>query len=339
MAQERLQAYAELSAPRLCLDLRADFHTGHLKHAVHVMRLASLKSRFSTLPKRGVPFLVVCDGDELEQVAHVFVPPERWAIVGILGIDAVSAPESTHPCFPISRKAFQTWAEAHGLWTSAHDPHLLFSPAKIVERALQRWDGPFDASILDVGCGAGRDVTFLLAEGRRKGQAWKVTALDRWRAALDRARLLLEDNQLTNGPGAHAEALLPVTILENGQLQLDQQTFSLVDAPLPRETYQLILFVRFWHMPLLQNLPTRTAPGTMVVLSHFVHEPHKITVPQYGTFVPYDSPPPSARIQPNDIDTLLNVWNQSQRWIQVDNRIEPVEDGRPVQSVLLQRVL
>ena len=197
---------------------------------------------------------------------------------------------------------------------------------------------PHDACILDMGCGAGRDVTYLLVEGCRRSAAWRATAVDRWRAALDRAALLLRDNNLTEGPGAHADALLPMSVLDDGQVQLDGRRFAFADAPLPHAAYALILLIRFWHKPLLEALPVRTAPGTRVVLSHFVHAPEQIDVPHTATFAAYDSPPPSARIQPGDVDTLLAQWNERQSWHIIDNRIEPVEDGRPVQSVVLQRL-
>lgn len=344
MACAALSAQYARPAPHLCLDLRQEVAHGRLAHAVHVPGLAALKPRFSTLPRRGVAFLVVCDAEELAQVAHAFLPRERWAIVGIVGVAASDAvpddalPDAPHPCTTLSHAAFQGWAEAHGVWSRDAAPHLLFSPAPVVARVLGLWDdAPQHAAILDVGCGAGRDVVYLLVAGRRRQAAWRATLLDRWRAALRRAELLLADHALLQGPGAYAEALLPTAVLNTGALQLDGCTTAWQDAPLPCATYDLILLIRFWPRPLLDALPSRTALGTLVVLSHFVHAPPKLGLPG-ACAASYATPPPAARIQPGEVDALVSRWNVHQRWEFVDNRVEPIEDGRPVQSVVLRRV-
>lgn len=357
MALDALGAYAR--GRRLCLDLRgADaFLAGHLAHAVHVERVAGLRARFSTLPARNTPFLVVCEAEDLVQVAALFVPPERWKVT-VLGVDAIEVPPCAHPCFALPTHELETWARSMQLWRTeserqCHDdaPHLLFSPAPVVARALDAWKAPHDATILDVGCGAGRDVTFLLTEARSRDAPWRATLLDRWKAALQRAAILLDDNRLLGqaekemrgleGPapdaGPFAEAILPFTILDDGRIQHDTAVpwSSLL---LPHSAYDLILLIRFWHRPFLEALPARTAPGTLVVLSHFVHEPQNVDAEHCGTFLgTYDSPPPPARIQPGDIESLLSLWNESGTWIVVQNRIEPIEDQRPVQSVLAQR--
>lgn len=353
-----LDAYARGS--RLCLDLRGGdaFRAGHLAHAVHIERVGGLKARFSTLPARNTPFLVVCEAEDLAQVAALFVPPERWAVT-VLGVDAIEVPPCAHPCFVLPTHELEAWARSVQLWRTEsergrHDdaPHLLFSPAPVVARALDAWNAPHDAAILDVGCGAGRDVTFLLTEARSRHAPWRATLLDRWKAALQRAAILLDDNGLLGkaekdmrgleGPapdaGPVAEAILPLTILDDGRIQHDTTTVPWSSLPLPHPAYDLILLIRFWHRPFLEALPARTVPGTLVVLSHFVHAPHNVDAEHGGTFLEtYDSPPPPARIHPGDIESLLSLWNESGTWTLVQNRIEPIEDGRPVQSVLAQR--
>ncbi|WFD42630.1 hypothetical protein MPSI1_001276 [Malassezia psittaci] len=327
------------SSPRLCLDLRADFDQGHLKGAVHIARLDALKSRFSTLPKRGVPFLIVCDGDEFHRVAQAFVPAERWNILAIIGIDADKLPESPHPCYAMSLQALRSWGLSYSLWSEGEDDHanLLFSPAPVVERFLECWEPQQNETILDIGCGAGRDTTFILTRGRCRGAAWRATLLDRWRQALKRAELLMNDNNLVHGPGCHAEAFLPLNIMQDGQLQLDGHCTTLQQANLPQAYYTLIVMIRFWHIAFLYTLPSRTAPGSFVVLSHFVHEPNTFLDTKSKEYSDYDSPPPSARIHKHDFDKLIKSWNATQSWHIVDHRIESIEDGRPVFSVVLHR--
>ena len=68
---------------KLCLDLRsrAHFDAGHIRHAVCIEGLEALRTRFSTLPPRHVPFLVVCHAHEAEQVCSAFVPKDRKRVV------------------------------------------------------------------------------------------------------------------------------------------------------------------------------------------------------------------------------------------------------------------
>lgn len=348
--------HAWLGGARLCLDLRSDaaFAHGHLAHAVHVPGLAALKARFSTLPARDTPFLVVCDGSACAQVASVFEPAARWACT-VFGLDAQDVPVGAHPCFALAHATLAQWATDAGVWRTGDDaerPHLLFRPAPAVERLGHYMDTiPRDAAVLDVGCGAGRDVTYLLRHAQHTGAHWRVTALDRWRAALARAALLLNDHRLL-APGAHpaypstaargppwADALLPYAVHADGHVIEDTRTVPLAEAALPHAAYDVVLLIRFWHVPFLQALPARTKVGTYVVLSHFVHDPiHVKGAQHHGVFLTtYDAPPPAARIAPDAIASLVAQWNTAGCWDVVDNRIEPIEDGRPVQSVLLRR--
>lgn len=358
---------------RRCLDLRAAerFARGHLAHATHVDGAASLRPRFSTLPPPGLPFLVVCDAEELDHVARVFQPPERWAIHAIIAVrsadtSAFLAPPSdaSHPCFVVTDAELAQAARHSGVWRSApaqartHDdsPHLLFRPAPAVARVAEVVEQRRLASVnvLDIGCGAGRDITYLLARARASGSncVWRATALDRWKAALERVRLLLSDHGMlatsTDSSGALCDAVLDAVVEQDGKVRRAPYGPLALDAfastCLPHRQYDLVLFIRFWHLPLLRQLPTLVAPAGLVVLSHFVHEPHSVGVPcDAHVLSEYASPPVDARIHPGDVELLLEGWEKAvgrsePSWRVLENRIEAVEDGRPVQSVLIERI-
>lgn len=145
---------------------------------------------------------------------------------------------------------------------------------------------------------------------------------------------------------------------------------------LPHEAYDLVILVRFLPRALLlRTVPRWVKPGGLVVLSHFVQVPvshanstegrHGMDMQASGEqdFEVYDSPPPAGRIQPGEIDALLASWNahsateinindkdvikdatsngtQAQaraRWEIVEDMVERIEDGRPVQSVIIRR--
>lgn len=320
-----------------CLDLRgADaFRSGHVAHAVHIDGLDALKSRFSTLPAPGVEFAVVCDGERAAEVARVFQPSGRWRIrlIGVgagIATRAPAPPDVPHAITILAPHDFEAWARAHGGWRSGDrgaddEPALLFDPAPIVARATAHLLARAErAAILDVGCGAGRDLTYMLAQARAHGLEWRATALDRWRAALERAAQLLHDS----GLGGRCDGIVCARVGDDGAL-----------GALPCGVYDVVMLVRFWHAALLARVPALVAPGGMVVLSHFVHRPHDaesaVVAPVTAE---YDSPPPEARVQPGEIARLVASWNASGgTYTIVDARVEPVEDGRPVHSVIIRR--
>lgn len=318
-----------------CLDLRSafEFGCGHVAHAVHIDGLEALRSRFSTLPAPGVEFVVVC-GPDAHQVANIFQPPARWRIAEVVGVvdeaeHAAGSAVPPHPVRLLTRAAFHAWADEHGGLrcgterSSDDEPHLLFDPAPIIARTTAYLDRSH-ISILDVGCGAGRDLTYMLTQARAQGKVWRATALDRWRAALERARQLFDDNGLLH---SHCDGIVCAKVSDDGTLT----------AELPRSVYDVVIMVRFWHVAFLERLPQILAPGGILVLSHFCHEPHKAGRVVSPVRAEYDSPPVDARMQPGDLERLLEHWNGQGAFCVVDSCIEPVEDGRPVHSIVIQR--
>lgn len=344
------------SDPRLCLDLRRRdrFDAGHIEHATHVDGVAALRHRFSTLPPRGVQFLVVCEEEQLGDVAHIFQPPERWDIAMIAAVcESVHVREhaATHACFSVSldelsasaRAASIAWRPSAPQRTSDPDdyPYLLFQPAPVVRRAVQRIlreRGDASLRVLDVGCGAGRDLAYVLTEARRHAVPWRATALDRWRAALKRAQLLLEGEGFA--PAADApccEAVICATVDAEGEFRgieaLAGDASSFAD-----QTYDVVLLVRFYSAPLLQRMPALVLPGGYVIFSHFLHEPARVDVrADADVLTDYASPPVDARLHAGDISRLHAHWNTCAHFDLVENCVEPIEDGRPVQSVIFRR--
>lgn len=190
---------------KLCLDLRsrAHFDAGHIRHAVCIEGLEALRTRFSTLPPRHVPFLVVCHAHEAEQVCSAFVPKERWHIVGVIGVGDAHALTALHPLAYASLADLIRLAASIDAWIEPPTPdipHLLFTPAPVVSRVVHQLiesRGSDPVTLLDLGCGAGRDVTFALVLAQRTStRRWYATCVDRWRAALERAAQLLADYAL-----------------------------------------------------------------------------------------------------------------------------------------------
>lgn len=330
---------------QLCLDLRAraDFEAGHVKHAVWIDGLPALKTRFSTLPPRGAPFLVVCDAWHAGDVARAFVPPERWAIVAVVGVgDAHDSQPACHPLLytPVTELAHH--AASSGLWATQDDaPALLFEPAPVVRRVVDFLLPRPALSILDLGCGAGRDVTYALVHARAASRSWRAVCVDRWRAALDRAAQLLADHNLMppSRSSSLCDGVCACDVLDDGRVReahAEPVPFRAWAASLPHAEYDTVWLIRFWPRGILPVLPTIVVPHGLIVLSHFVQEPDA-AIPTRGTpLSTYDSPPIDKRIQPGEVRSLLSQWSQHGPCQVLDECIECVEDGRPVHSLVVR---
>ncbi|WFD18009.1 NAD(+) synthase (glutamine-hydrolyzing) [Malassezia caprae] len=337
-------AYCALERP-LCLDVRprTAFAQGHLRHAVSIDGLGALRTRFSTLPPRGVPFLVIGADADLVQT---FVPCERWAIVAIVLVDtdvpASLREHATHPVHVLRTAALRHLAAER--WTCEDDAALLFEPAPVVARALAHLPTA-PLTVLDLGCGAGRDLAYALTECRRQQRVCRATGVDRWRAALRRAALLMEDLHVDAGDQV-CEALLAYDMLDDGRIRPVRDagapepaacTLDAWAAHLPHARYDAVWVVRFWPRALLRALPQLVRPGGLLVLSHFAHAPAD-DVPRRGApLAAYASPPVEHRVHAHEIPSLLAHWRTHYGPCEVlEQCIEPVEDGRPVQSVLVR---
>ncbi|KAE8189422.1 hypothetical protein CF336_g5735, partial [Tilletia laevis] len=167
--------------------------------------------------------------------------------------------------------------------------------------------------------------------------------------------------------GASAYALA----LPHGQNPQDSQHAN--TAATPPEPFDLIILVRFLPRTLLWDRPdtihalvrrgngerSASDPGDLrggfFLLSHFVvPEEAEATTLTAGQPVRriYDAPPEPARLQAGEVRRLVQSWNtwwtaqqvragdeveDRPEWVIVEDVVEPIEDGRAAQSVLIQR--
>jgi len=204
-------------------------------------------------------------------------------------------------------------------------------------------------TLLDLGCGAGRDVTFALVLAQRTStRRWYATCVDRWRAALERAAQLLADYALLPPTSSTAvcDAIHAADLLDDGHVRELQAREASRPLPLdawaasclPRAEYDVVWLIRFWPRACLVTLPSIVAPRGLIVLSHFVHDPDP-RIPRRGEpyLREYTSPPIDKRIQRGELRALLDHWDGMYGPHEIlDECIERVEDGRPVHSLVLR---
>ena len=106
-------------------------------------------------------------------MCSAFVPKERWHIVGVIGVGDAHALTALHPLAYASLADLIRLAASIDAWIEPPTPdipHLLFTPAPVVSRVVHQLiesRGSDPVTLLDLGCGAGRDVTFALVLAQR----------------------------------------------------------------------------------------------------------------------------------------------------------------------------
>ena len=417
---DAIEPYLSLQEPRLVLDLRSDsaFHQAHLVHSYHISPLSELKSRYSYLPPRNVPFLVVADADQYQQVKEAFSSTPSARLL-FLSDSTTSSPEKQAAqdgtALQVkSGKTFFNSAQLLGLMRSSRShrerltwqrglreppsetagqdlPELLFRPSNAVQRTVLRLeDGSADRAalrVLDLGCGAARDLAWILHGSRMRASSgsWTGIGVDNWKAVLKRAQQLADDLFLSPGQleephqarsAPLCEKLLWAKCSDDGFLEpligtgkgkairtarddehvwdeyVQAGLLSLLptsdysDEPLSDQSaFDLILCIRFHPRALLPRLPQLVRVGGIILLSHFVTlsdaEREAAVRAHPGAIVEYDSPPHEGRIQPGEVDSLIQTWNQTVasgfEWIIDSEVLEPIEDGRIIKSVALRK--
>ncbi|KAJ9477889.1 hypothetical protein PHBOTO_001462 [Pseudozyma hubeiensis] len=399
-----LAPYLALEEPRLVLDLRPDsaFHQAHLVSSYHISSISELKSRYSYLPPRNTPFLVVADLSQHDQVVEAFAQVPSAKILYLAAEASGSIATTSQHVFPRStffssaeRLRLLRTSESHQIRVAAGDhgddvPRLLFRPSNAVRRTVLSLEADMPSRnealrVLDLGCGAARDLAWILHGSRTRAPpcSWAGIGVDSWKAALSRAEQIAHDLWLSQDVSAHSplfprcEKLLWAKCSDDGCLEpligsgkgksirkdaddphLWKQCQQLGLSPLlpgasestvitnDNETkFDLVLCVRFHPRALLPRLAQLVRGAGIVLLSHFVtlsdDQREAVGKAHPDSSVEYDSPPHEGRIQPGEIESLIEAWNRSEpfdrSWVIESDVLEPIEDGRIIRSVALRR--
>lgn len=344
-----LRAWIE-SSNTLCLDLRTklEFKQRHLKRSTNIP-LSQLVLRQSELPPKRLPFAVIEPVNE--KGCSSWLIEQGWQVPWIVWEGNLD------------------WKELEAnRWVSEDTAaqHVLFQPSPFLSHHIELLEQQQDKSswtCLDVGCGSGRDIGWLLSRNKK----WRACAFDYLAGAMVRTDLVVRNLSV----GEQLDVLAQVKLTNSGQWQLisngwwnelhnqDLQELQdsqeeivkrlamvelenqdksklyalkeLLDVLLPNEKkkiyecgFDLILNIRFLSRPFLLKVPELLNVGGCFVISHFVDDE------RYD----YKQPKKSLRLKSNELKELFGGMDQMEIMKDV---VEEIEDGRPVNSVIVRR--
>ncbi|KAG0171724.1 hypothetical protein DFQ28_002431 [Apophysomyces sp. BC1034] len=326
MLFSRLRAWKESASSHLCLDLRAitEYQARHFVPSTNIP-WSQLRQRCAELPPKRLPFAVVEPADA--RGCASWLVEHGWQCPWVFWEGECNTPFWTDACEA-------GWAERETMTKQ----WLLFSPCPFLAAnidMIERDFGNSKAQCLDIGCGSGRDTAWLLSRNR----AWQITALDSLRGAVERTETL----------AAHLGSrdrlkVVQAKIMANGAwkditrgqeepvgldpLEQKRQMFSPGVSTAEffgAEQFDLVLTIRFLVRSLLPQLPQLLRVGGYLVISHFVED---------GVHT-YDQPRKEHRLALGELRELYESMGNMEVLVDI---IEEIEDGRPVNSVVIRRM-
>jgi SAM-dependent methyltransferase len=261
----------------------------------------------------------------------------------------------------------ELWTDLASLQLAESTPNeqswLMFNPAPILEESIASIEQSLKSrtnnselqkrlSCLDIGCGSGRDLAWLLSRKAVDGSPiWRATAVDSSHGATNRTSTICENmglsDQLDGAVNAKVAAnglwrLLkrddpnkqvnttvkkggkPIAAIGDDTIDFFSKTVQQqINNTIPPK-HDLIITIRFLVRPILPYLPNLLNPGGYIIISHFVdHEEYE-----------YDQPRQDHRLE---VDELRNLFGSMNGMSIVVDKIEQIEDGRPVNSIIIRK--
>jgi SAM-dependent methyltransferase len=218
------------------------------------------------------------------------------------------------------------------LGTGIQGRELLFRPSPVLGAWItwieeDRADhGRLQGNVLDVGCGSGRDMGFLVS----REYEWYVTGVDNWAKAVERAEVMVKSINPERFRG-----ILNAQVEEISGTMLSslscQKGFSLSDKDTIEEMYEkrfaLVLVIRFFPREFFRHVHGLVDLGGYLIFSHF-------TDPPTGE-KDYESPPREKRVGVGEVEELLKEGYDG--WEILQGAYSRSEDGRTLWDVVARK--
>lgn len=273
------------------LDLRTreDYLAGHLKESTW-LPWEILPESLNELPATPARLFLVGNKPSIEN-ASIFLDLKGYEVNGSLVIE--------------NETDMQQWADSlPNQVISGSDSKQLWSPTPLLnewfEILEQRKIDPKKTkprlTVLDIGCGGGRDAVFLAKHG------WQVVGIDQ------EARVLKRAKQLANRSGASVK-------------------FKCCDLKktgcFPEAQFNAVLVVRYLNRDLFAQIDSALAPEGFLIYQTFAEGVEAFGSPKNPNFILAH-------------DELRKIFASYQIII---DRIDKLDDGRPVVSFIAQKSL
>ena len=295
-------------SPRHCLDIRSpeDYAKAHLIPSTNIP-FPSLESSFSQLPPKfsGTSFLLITPPHTYFRGLPIggLLSLRGWRLDGVIEV-------------PTDDSANSIWSHVEKLQilgTGEEGTELMFRPSPV----LGEWIDFIEQSLLlkqtltmvDIGCGSGRDMGFLISRPR----GWHVIGLDSWQKSLVRAQSLVK----SINPSPHLSTFLHAEILDDGTI------LPLSPSQLVKDV-DLVVISRFFRRELFRRLHEYIARGGFLVFSHFTEG-----LGPGGK--EYETPPREKRVRRGEVEEILGGI---EGWEVLQAKDASSEDGRPMWDVV-----
>ena len=219
------------------------------------------------------------------------------------------------------------------LGTGKQGMEILFRPSPVLgawiawieEGLVERGWGR--GRVLDVGCGSGRDLGFLVS----RDFEWFVSGVDNWTKAVERAEVMVKSIH-----PERLEGIFNVEIDENSGLILSSSSSNSRNVnqkvtqnvkELFRQRFKLLLIIRFFPRAFFRNVHEFVDQGGYLIFSHF-------TDPPTGE-KDYVSPSREKRVRVGEVETLLSEGYKG--WEILQGAYSRTEDGRALWDVVARK--
>lgn len=211
----------------------------HLNNSAHIP-LQQLTQRVAELPHKKIRIVLIGDSILLQQAAD-FLISRKYKIETCLNTDKMKP----HLWQKFINEGFAKEGEVEQFLWSAN--LFLKQQIETIESKL----GAKNCSVLDIGCGSGREAVYLAKRG------WQVTAVDNQTEAIQRLQHLAQFNKVSVNA-------LQKNIIED-------------EAGFEKSSFDLIIMFRFLHRPLFEKIKDWLKPG-----GYFLCETFSIEAAKFG---------------------------------------------------------
>ena len=231
-ASNQLAHFLSFESPILDSRSLNDYKKSHLRHSGHIP-FNELQDRLHELPKSSVSIRLISNSQEIEQTIDL-LKSKRYVIDASITWESISEDAQKASLTEIGERVKLLWSPTPALETFI----------KSIEEGRYSIHSA-NPSVIDIGCGSGRDLVFLGLKG------WNILGLDYLQPALDKYLQLAKQYDI------EAKAI---------KLDIEENLTDFVEMG---SHFDLVQVFRYLHRPLLPHLKDKVKPGGYLIYQTF----------------------------------------------------------------------